>query len=223
MNLPQVVGHALARINALLPVPPTHIALSYSSSEVVPQTGTSGSINLVGRVALAFGPTPASLAAIMRLWLPRTFSHEIDHSFRALAGPGLGLSLLDALISEGISTALDVGAFPGTPDPWERAISLSQECALWGAARPLLAQPGLYDKWMIDTNGIPHWAGFAIGYHIVADYLQHHPGTSWPTLTATSSTAILAGSHYQPCGSSPKIKLEAHWRIPAHGWAKPLQ
>jgi uncharacterized protein YjaZ len=55
---------------------------------------------------------------------------------------------------------------------------------------------------MFGTNGIPHWAGFTIGYHIVADYLQHHPRTSWPTLTATSSTAILVGSHYQPCGHS---------------------
>jgi hypothetical protein len=40
-GLPQVVARALARINALLPGPPTTITVSYSDS-VIPQTGTSG-------------------------------------------------------------------------------------------------------------------------------------------------------------------------------------
>ena len=44
-----------------------------------------------------------------------------------------------------------------------------------------------------------HWTGFTIGYDIVKDYRDRHPQVSWPTLTAMSAAAILAGSHYQPC------------------------
>ena len=40
---------------------------------------------------------------------------------------------------------------------------------------------------------------FAIGYHIVRDYLHHRPHASWAALTSTSARAILAGSHYHPC------------------------
>ena len=47
--------------------------------------------------------------------------------------------------------------------------------------------------------GIPNWTGFTIGYHIVDDYRRYHPGVSWETLTLATATAILAGSHYQPC------------------------
>jgi len=41
--------------------------------------------------------------------------------------------------------------------------------------------------------------GFTIGYHIVNDYRRYHPGVSWETLTLTSATTILGGSHYQRC------------------------
>jgi hypothetical protein len=36
------------------------------------------------------GPTPqVSLSTIMKLWLPRVFAHEIDHSVRIATGVGI--------------------------------------------------------------------------------------------------------------------------------------
>ena len=117
-SLPQVIAHSLSRINALLPGPATAIAVSYLNSGLIPQTGTSGVTSPgTGKIAIAFGPTPqSSLSAIMKLWLPRTFSHEVSHSVRALAGPGLGVTLLEDIISEGISSGFDTAAFPGPPE-----------------------------------------------------------------------------------------------------------
>ena len=202
-SLPQVVARALARINALLPGPPTAITVFYNSSPVIPQTGTAGYTSpATGGITIGLGQTPqASFSMIMQLWLPRTLSHEIDHSVRILAGPGFGVSLLEGIISEGISSAFDIAAFPGTPSPWERAITHSQECALWKEARPLLAQSGLYEAWMFGQPGIPHWTAFTIGYDIVTGYRQRHPDMSWSAITAASAATILAGSHYQPCTS----------------------
>jgi hypothetical protein len=202
-RLPQVVGRALGRINALLPGPPTAITMSYNSSQVIPQTGTDGFTNPgTGDITIWFRPTPqASLNKILRLWLPRTLSHEVDHSVRILAGPGCGPTLLENLVCEGISSAFDMSAFPGTPNPWDRAISRTQECALWNQAQPLLGQFGLYDAWMFGQPGIPHWTGFTIGYDIVTDYRQRHPDRSWSAITAASAATILAGSDYQPCSS----------------------
>jgi Predicted Zn-dependent protease (DUF2268) len=203
-NLPQVIAHALARIDALLPGPPTAITVSYGGSDVIPQTGTSGETSPeTGVIAIAFGQTSqASPGMIVELWLPRSFAHEIDHSVRILAGPGFGASLLEVIISEGISSAFETAAFPGPPSPWDRAISRSQECALWKQAQPLLGQTDLYDEWFFGGPGIPRWAAFTIGYDIVTDYHQRHPDASWSAITAADATAILAGSRYQPCSGT---------------------
>jgi hypothetical protein len=68
-SLPQVIAHALAHINALLPGLPTIIAVSYasSSSQVIPQTGTNGFTSPEnGGIIIAFRQTPqASLSTII--------------------------------------------------------------------------------------------------------------------------------------------------------------
>jgi uncharacterized protein YjaZ len=174
---------------------------SSGPAELIPQTGTAGFTDPeTGRITTAFGPTPqTSLDKALVFWLPRTFSHEVDHSVRILSGPRIGVTLWAQIISEGISSVFDEAAFPGPPNPWDHAISRIQECALWKKAQALQYGTGLYDLWMFGSSGIPHWTGFTIGYHIVKDYLSHHPGRSWSALTSASATTILAGSHYQPC------------------------
>ncbi|HEY1642674.1 MAG TPA: DUF2268 domain-containing putative Zn-dependent protease [Streptosporangiaceae bacterium] len=203
VSLPQAVAPALARISALLPGPGPKIPISvtYGGSHLTPQTGTGGQTNPAdGVIVISFGPTPqVSLSTVMKLWLPRVFAHEIDHSVRIATGVGIWPTLLQQIIAEGISSAFDLAAFPGTPNPWDRAISRSQECVLWKKAQPLLGQTGLYDQWFFGGPGLPVWTAFTIGYDIVTDYHHHHPGASWPAITATASDAILAGSHYQPC------------------------
>ena len=70
---------------------------------------------------------------------------------------------------------------------------------MWQKAKPLLGQLYLYNQWMFGGDGVPYWTGFTIGYDIIRDYRRRHPGTSWAALTIAPTTAILAGSHYQPC------------------------
>jgi Predicted Zn-dependent protease (DUF2268) len=203
INLPVLAGHALGHINALLPGPKTTITVSYApAGKLIPQTGTDGATGRNGIITVVFGSTrQVSVGKAVSAWLPRTLSHEVDHSVRILAGPGFGQSLLQQIISEGISSVFDEAAFPGPPNPWDRAISPGQECALWRTATPRLGNPGLYDLWMFGGDGVPHWTGLTIGYDIVTDYRDRHPQVSWPALTAMSAAAILAGSHYQPCRS----------------------
>jgi Predicted Zn-dependent protease (DUF2268) len=201
VNLRGVVTGALGRINALLPGPATAITIGYSRQHRIPQTGTSGFTNpQTGKVMILFGPTPqVSPKTVLTFWLPRALAHEVEHSVRILAGPGFGLTLAPQTITEGIATAFDQAAFPGRPDPWDAAITPAQECTLWKQAQPLLGQPGLYDQWMFGGQGIPHWTAFTIGYHIVQEFLRHHPHTGWSTLAAEYPTTITGGSHYQPC------------------------
>jgi hypothetical protein len=201
-SLPALTDRALDRIDALLPGPKTTIAVNYARPDkLIPQAGANGFTDPVtGHITVAFGSTPqTSIGKALTLWLPRALSHEVDHSVRVLAGPGFGSTLLPQIISEGISSVFDEAAFPGPSNPWDDAISQSQQCDLWKKAKSQLGYTGLYDLWMFGGYGVPHWTGFTIGYHIVKDYRSRHPHVSWAALTAASATAILAGSHYQPC------------------------
>lgn len=202
IDLPGLVSRALNHISVLLPGPKTSISVNYYRPGVlIPQTGTAGVTTLqTGRIVTGFGRTARStISRAVAFWLPRTLSHEVDHSVRILAGPGFGPTLLDQIISEGISSVFDEAAFPGPPNPWDNAISRSQECTMWRKAQSMLAYTGLYDLWMFGSPGVPYWTGFTIGYHIVKDYRLRHPHLSWAALTRASATTILTGSYYHPC------------------------
>ncbi|MGH3202607.1 MAG: DUF2268 domain-containing putative Zn-dependent protease, partial [Streptosporangiaceae bacterium] len=161
INLPAVVSRALGHINALLPGPATTVAVGLAQpGSVIPQTGTFGVTGPAGQVTVAFRPTQqVGLGRAVQFWLPRALSHEVEHSVRILAGPGIGITLLPQMIAEGLSSVFDEAAFPGAPNPWDRAISPSQECALWNTARLDLGGRGLYNVWMFGSVGIPHWTG----------------------------------------------------------------
>ena len=215
INLPAVVSRALERINALLPGPHTTIAVGLGPpGTVIPQTGANGMTGRAGQVTVSFRPTPqASLRTAVESSLPRALSHEVDHSVRILAGPQFGDTLLTQIITEGISSVFDEAAFPGPPDPWDRAISPSQECVLWDRAELDLGDAGMYALWMFGSPGvIPHWTGFTIGYNIVKDYRDRHPQVSWSVLTSTSAATILAGSGYRPCA-----RLQGHVEVGTRG------
>jgi len=202
VSLPQLMASALNHINALLPGPPTVIVVKIGNpSQLIPQQGVNGfTSQATGQIILQVGRTAqSSPARTLRLWLLRDLAHEVNHSVRILGGTGFGATLLQQTISEGIATAFDQAAFPGTPDPFAQAITPAQECALWEKVKPQLGATNLYNLWMFGGPGVPHWTAFTIGYHIVNDYRDHHRNVSWAQLTAASATAILAASHYQPC------------------------
>jgi hypothetical protein len=201
-SLSQLVASSLSHISTLLPGQPTTIVVDTGNrSSLIPQAGVNGFTSpATGEISLQLGRTAqSSLPRTLDLWFPRDLAHEVNHSVRILGGTGFGTTLLQQTITEGIATAFDQAAFPGPPDPWDQAITPAQECMLWEKAKPQLGATGLYDLWMFGGPGVPHWTAFTIGYHIVNDYRNHHPDVSWAQLTSTSATAILAGSHYQPC------------------------
>lgn len=195
------VDDALERINALLPGPATTISVTFSRNGLISGLGVNGyTAPLTGEVSVWFGPsTSINMRQTLTMWLPQALSHEVNHSVRIIAGPTFGVVLRDQIVSEGLASAFDAVAVPGSPDPWDHALTRRQECQWWTKVQPLLDQTGLYDDWMFGQHGIPHWTGFDLGYQLVHAYRQHHPATSWKSLTNTSAATILTASQYHPC------------------------
>ena len=170
-----------------------------------------------GQVTVAFRPTQqASLGAAVEFWLPRALSHEVDHSVRILAGPGIGSTLLPQIISEGISSVFDESqAFPGPPNPWDRAISPSQECTLWNTAQLDLEGGGLYDVWMFGSPG--HTALDGVHHR-----LRHRQGLPGPASAGELVRADLHQRGHDPGRQRlPALRevtaLEGHVEVGARG------
>jgi uncharacterized protein YjaZ len=99
-------------------------------------------------------------------------------SSRIRTGPGYGVTLGEALVSEGLSDHFVAQAFPRTPpQPWDhRAMTARQEAGLWKRARRDLVVPGGYDHplWFFGAGGknaLPRWSGFTLAFRIVSPYL----------------------------------------------------
>ncbi len=208
-----VVDRALVRINTLLPGSPTTVFVSYLlpyhiltagpgvNAMLIFQTGTAGETAYrTGVVHVAFGPTArVRPVTSIRFWLPRTLAHEVDHSVRILDGPGIGFTVMEQVVSEGISSNVDTAACPGQPVRWTHSLTAAGRCIWWRKIQPYLTDEGLYQQWMFGYFGVPRWTGFALGYYLVRAYHLRHPRQSWDAITKLAAAAILAGSRYQPC------------------------
>ena len=201
VSIDTVVTGALERIDRILPGAPTQIDIALGT-QVIPELGVNGYTSPSnGQIAIIVDPTSQiPFAKTLRTWLPEALSHEVNHSVRILGGPGFGASLAETLVTEGLATAFDSQASPGLVEPWMNALSPTQEASLWERMQASLNTTGfaIYDQWFFGSAGIPRWTGFTIGYHIVADYLRHHPQSTAASIVHLSAATILSGSEYSP-------------------------
>ncbi len=118
-------------------------------------------------------------------WLPASLARVLFLSSRIRTGPGYGITLGEALVSEGLSDHFVAEAFPKTPpQPWDhRPMTARQESGLWKRARRDLDIPGAYDHplWFFGAGGknaLPRWSGYTLAYRIVGPYLSKNRSPS---------------------------------------------
>jgi len=111
-------------------------------------------------------------------WVPAGLARTLFLSSRIRTGPGYGVTLGEALVSEGLSDRFVSQAFPKTPaQPWDhRKMTARQEAGLWRRAKRDLIIPGGYDHqlWFFGAGGknaLPRWSGYTLAYRIVKPYL----------------------------------------------------
>jgi hypothetical protein len=203
----------LARIDALLPGPPTSVTITVGDpDQILPAVGTVGFTDPeTGAITVGLDPNWRLEPVDIIRSLARTLAREVAHSVGITSGPGFERTLLDQLVATGTQTAFDQSAFPGPPDPWVGALTAGQECQQWKHLRPVLEKLGLHpevllggpvDAKVFGESSMPPATGRDIGYEIVVDYLARHPGVSWVTLAETPAPTIFNVSGYAPCAAS---------------------
>ena len=180
-------------IASLVPLTPLDILVQRVAGAVIPETGTVGRAYRKGMFSISVDPlNPNFEESLRNSGIRRTVVHEAHHCMR-MGGPGLGYTLGEALVSEGLAGRF-VGRVLGTsPEPWERALDDRTLDAYRPNAEELAARGYDHASWFFGSDGRrPRWLGYTLGYRIVGDWLDRTPpvdGRNWIDVPAATVLA----------------------------------
>jgi uncharacterized protein YjaZ len=178
---------------------------------------TKHNSNMPGRGYAGFGGIPGYLMVTLSLvddyTLPRVGPasvHELNHNVRFKIVPFLPMSITvaDYIIAEGLAESFavelfghDVVGYMVTDFDEEeiatakRVIGGALDVSGFNAVRSYIFGDTVAASWELPKIGVPDFAGYAIGYHVVQHYLQR-TGRSVVEATFLSSQEIIAESGF---------------------------
>jgi hypothetical protein len=122
--------------------------------------------------------------------LPYVLAHELHHSYWAGRhfDPEAVFTLADYLVFEGRADNYAVRTFGQHPAPWIDALtpaqydsSLATFAPLWDDTTPAVLMGSMFGN---PQAGIPAWAGYTVGYRLVAQRLAAGGESDWRAITA---------------------------------------
>ncbi len=124
--------------------------------------------------------------------LRKAIAHEFAHAFSL--NYLTRRTLLDDFVQEGVAQHFQEKVIGEGPEPWAVSLDRGQSLGLFAELKPMLGSKNLFQEVFFGTGKYPGWAGYAIGYNIVADYLKGLPEISWPIILKSSSRTIIRKS-----------------------------
>jgi len=187
----RVTRRAAAR---LIPLPPLEIEIEHvPSSKVIPELGMVGRCYGPQRFTLSFAPDNDNLvSAIEDGAVRRQVAHEVHHCLRN-AGPGYGLSLGEAFVSEGLAGHFVHRLFKTSPELWECALSDDVALSYLPDAAALAATDYDHAGWFFGHGGrYPRWLGYTLGFVVVGRWLNRTADVDGRTLVNVPARDVLA-------------------------------
>ena len=139
--------------------------------------------------------------------LPYVLAHELHHSYWAGRhfDPKAAFTLADYVVFEGRADNYAMHTFGDHPAPWINALtdaqyeaSLATFTPLWGDVTPGVLMGSMFGN---PQAGIPTWAGYTVGYRLVAKRLASGDERDWPAITAMPAREFLPASGASSAGN----------------------
>jgi uncharacterized protein YjaZ len=164
-------------------------------AQTVPEIGIGGLAPDSYAIFIALDPLHPTFEQAVHRELARTVAHELHHLARRRAGCR-GTTLWDAVVHEGLADHFSVELYGNEPPRW--SIALPQ--ALLDDLVSTVAEygSGSFDHavWFVGKNPatVPRWAGYAVGWHVVGEYLRRHAGIKPSQLAGLPADAFRAAA-----------------------------
>lgn len=165
---------AIKTIGTKIDAPSIDVGVFDNPDMAIPETGVGGEAISSHIMLIHIDPTFVGIEKVIDSEIKSTFAHELHHCARMHAC-GYGKTLLEAAVSEGLADHFDIEMNGGNPKPWSVAVTGSDLDKVKQMAIPEYNEKE-YDHaaWFYGSpkRGLPRWAGYSLGYHIVKEYLE---------------------------------------------------
>ncbi len=172
-RIEQSISSTIELVSAKMSLPNVDIVVDDLSPLAIPETGVGGYAPSAHLVEVHIDPTHAHITEGLEVELQSTVAHELHHAAR-WAAVGYGTTLLEAMVSEGLADHFDQEIYGGEPKLWSVALS-EKKLGDWSlkSQEELMNKKYNHSAWFFGTSTeIPRWAGYAIGYKLVKQYMQ---------------------------------------------------
>lgn len=184
------LGSTIDTASRALPITGITIHVSPDAARSIPGYGLGGYTPNGFTIDIVADPAFPALAMVLPERLPPLAAHELHHAIR-WRGPGYGVTLLEAMVSEGLADHFAVELLGAPIPPWSRALSESSLQRYLDLAWLELDSPTFdFGRWFFGTGELPAWTGYSLGFRLVEDYLASHPGSTAAGLVHTSAQAF---------------------------------
>jgi uncharacterized protein YjaZ len=196
------IHNVVPRIQKLIPADSITINLTISRENILPQFGMGGGSSN-DRVNFYFDPKNQNFSVDFML---HSLAHELQHVVR-LRMPQWHLTLLECMITEGLSDHFMIEVFNCEQPQWSRSLNEEEIKQYMIKAKPILYieheswneefNQKYFAPWMFGRTGddpIPGWTGYTIGWRIVENYLKAHPKVRASSLVFTSPEVIVSST-----------------------------
>ncbi|MCP1572309.1 uncharacterized protein YjaZ [Herbaspirillum rubrisubalbicans] len=180
------------RASSLISLRPLDVVVQ-TGKQVIPEKGHLGYSSAPGVIFITVDPTHPLLLPNQNASLERMFAHELHHAAR-WDGPGYGLTLGEALVSEGMAGHFAQEVWRGEPEPWERLYVGEIQNYLLLAGQQWNRSDYDHGAWFFGNGELPRWLGYSLGYQIVHQYSmmrQHMKASAMVTTDAGEFRACL--------------------------------
>jgi uncharacterized protein YjaZ len=180
-------------VGKVLPIKDVEVVVYKNPSATIREIGGIGGYTQVANIIfISLDPSHTNFKKAIGDELFKTLVHELHHAIRWQKP--VAETLLEAVVSEGLADHF-VTEITGNkkPAPWSDCLTSGQKKNLFKKAkREWLKTNYDHSAWFFGTSkSIPRWAGYSLGYALVKDYLESHPGVTASDLVFAPAKSFL--------------------------------
>jgi uncharacterized protein YjaZ len=177
-EIQNIFNKTIIKVLKKIPLSSVDVVVCEFAKGAIPELGIGGRTHSSNLIFIYLDTKfPNFVNITLNKELERTIVHELSHSIRWKT-IGYGETLLKASISEGLADHLDMEINNSKPHLWDIALNADQMSKIMEKAkRKYNSKDYNHSEWFygIKEKSVPRWAGYTLGFNLIAEYLKKNP------------------------------------------------